>query len=81
MPVGPVKAISLHMQVHGVDAHIGVALEGQLVAPVWHRGIQAADLIVVPEIKHMSLSWKGTKGRKQALESCEEKPVTGLVGE
>lgn len=69
------------MQVHGVDAHIGVALEGQLVAPVWHGGVQAADLIVVPKIEHMTLSWKGTKGRKRALQSGEEKPDTGIVGE
>lgn len=55
------------MQVHGIDAHVGVTLEDQLVVPVWHRGVQAPDFIVVPEVKNMSLSCMGVKENKREL--------------
>lgn len=72
VPVGPVKAICLHMQVHGIDAHVGITLEDQLVAPVSHKGVQAADFIVIPEVKHVSLSWKHLKEESSWEEGQEE---------
>ena len=54
VPVGPEDAVGLDVQVHGVDAHVGVALERLLVAPVGHAGVQAADLVVVGDVQHLS---------------------------
>ena len=53
MPVGPEDAVGLDVQVHGVDAHAGVALERLLVAPVGHTGVQAADLVVVGDVQDL----------------------------
>lgn len=52
MPVGPEDAIGLDVQIHGVDAHVGVALEGLLVKPVGHSG-ETADLVVVRDVEHL----------------------------
>lgn len=62
VPVGPVDAVGLDVQVHGVDAHVGVPLEDLLVAPVGHGRVQAADLVVVCDVQ--DLSW-----------SCERRPL------
>lgn len=50
VPVCPVNAICLHVQVHGVDAHISIPLQDLLVAPVWHGRVEGADFIVVGDI-------------------------------
>lgn len=52
MPVGPVNAIGLDVQIHGVDAYVGVALEGLLVKPVGHSS-KTADFIVVCDVEHL----------------------------
>lgn len=54
VPVCPVNAVCLHMQVHGINAHVGIALEDLLVAPVRHGRVQAADLTVVGNVEHLS---------------------------
>lgn len=56
VPVCPVYAVRLEVQVHGIDAHVGIALEDLLIAPVWHGGVQAADLTVVGDVEHLSRS-------------------------
>lgn len=61
VPVGPEDAVGLDVQVHGVDADAGVALEGLLVAPAGHPGVQAADLVVVGDVKNLPAAvqvWK-----------------------
>lgn len=58
VPVGPVNATSLHVQVHGVYAHVGVTLQDLLVAPVWHGRVQAADFVVIGYVEDLSLSLK-----------------------
>lgn len=57
MPVGPVNAIRLHVQVHGINAHVGITLEDLLIVPVWHGRVQAADFIVISDVEDLSLSW------------------------
>lgn len=71
VPVCPVNAVRLDVQVHGVNAHIGVALEDLLITPVWHGRVQAADLIVVSNIQHLSLSWlmHGKQNRRRTNRS------------
>lgn len=54
VPVGPEDAVSLDVQVHCIDSHAGIALEGLLISPVGHAGIQAADFIVVRDIENLS---------------------------
>ncbi len=36
VPIGPEKAVGLDVQVHGIDAHIGVTLECLLINPLAH---------------------------------------------
>lgn len=57
VPVCPVDPVLLHMQIHGVNAHVSIALEDLLVAPVWHGRVQAAYLTVVSDVEHLSGSW------------------------
>lgn len=57
VPVCPVNAACLDMQVHGINAHVGITLEDLLIAPVWHGRVQAADFTVVSNVEHLSLSW------------------------
>lgn len=52
MPVGPENAIGLDVQIHGVDAYVGVALEGLLVKQV-RPSSETADLIVVCDVEHL----------------------------
>lgn len=56
MPVGPEDAVGLDVQVHGVDAHVGVTLEGLLVHPVRHAWVQTADLIIIGDVEHLPVS-------------------------
>lgn len=58
VPVCPVNAVCLDVQVHGVDAHVGVTLEVLLIAPVRHGRVQAADLVVVSYVEDLSRSWR-----------------------
>lgn len=60
VPVCPVNAVCLDMQVHGINAHVGITLEDLLIAPVWHERVQAPDLIVISDVEHLSLSWRYT---------------------
>lgn len=53
MPVGPKDAVGLDVHVHRVDSNAGVALEGLLVAPVGHAGVQAADLVIVGYVENL----------------------------
>lgn len=48
------------MQVHGINAHVGITLEDLLIAPVWHERVQAADLIVISNVEHLSLCCRCT---------------------
>lgn len=64
MPVGPEDAVGLHMHVHRVDSNAGVTLEGLLIAPVWHAGVQAADLIIVGYVEDLPAAvyvWKAKR--------------------
>ena len=70
VPVGPVDAVGLDVQVHGVNAHVGVALEDLLVAPVRHRRVQAADLIVISDVEHLSWSWGRTGVQVRQTDRC-----------
>lgn len=54
MPVGPEDAVGLNMQVHCINAHTGIPLEGLLVAPVRHGRVQAADFIIVSDVENLS---------------------------
>lgn len=65
MPVRPVYAICLDVDVHGVDAHVSIALENLLVAPVWYGRVQAADFIVIGDVEKLSLSCGGIKKKKR----------------
>lgn len=56
MPVGPEDAVGLDVQVHGVDAHIGVTLEGLFVHPVGHAWVQTADFVVVGDVEHLPVA-------------------------
>lgn len=61
MPVGPEDAVGLDVQVHSINTHTGIALEGLLIAPVGHAGVQAADFIVVGYVENLSTAvhaWK-----------------------
>lgn len=64
MPVGPKDSVGLNVQVHGVDAHAGVSLEGLLIAPVGHARVQAADLVVVGNIKDLPTAVQVCQGKK-----------------
>ena len=61
VPVGPVDAICLDVDVHGVNAHISIALENLLVPPVRYGRVQAADFIVIGDIQKLSLSYGSIK--------------------
>ena len=56
VPVGPVDFVGFDVHVHGVDAHVGVSLEDLLVPPAGHPGVQAADLVIVRDVQHLTLS-------------------------
>ena len=63
MPVGPEDLVGLDVQVHGVDADVGVALERLLVQPVGPAGVQAADLVVICDVEHLPVAveiWNGS---------------------
>lgn len=51
VPVRPINAVCLDVDVHGVDAHVSIALENLLVTPVRYGRVQAADFIVVGDIQ------------------------------
>ena len=53
MPVGPVDAASLDVDIHGIDADALVTLEGLLISRMGVAGEQAADLIVVSDIQDL----------------------------
>lgn len=53
MPVGPVNAIGLDVQVHGIDADVGVTLVCLLIH---HPRIQTADLIVIGNVEHLFIN-------------------------
>lgn len=50
MPVGPEDPVGLDVQVHRINAHTGITLEGLLIAPVGHAGVKASDFIVVSDV-------------------------------
>lgn len=77
MPVGPVDAICLDVDVHGVDAHVSIALENLLVAPVRYGRVQAADFIVIADIQKLSLSYGGIKNKKNNNIVAEPKTQLG----
>lgn len=54
VPVCPEDTVGFDVKVHGVDANAGIALEGLLVAPVGHAGVQAADFIVVSNVEDLT---------------------------
>lgn len=53
VPVGPKDAVGLDVHVHRIYSNAGVALEGLLVAPVGHAGVQAADLVIVGDVENL----------------------------
>lgn len=53
VPIGPKDAVELDVQVHRINSNAGVALEGLLVAPVGHAGVQAADLVIVSDVEDL----------------------------
>lgn len=59
VPVGPVDAASLDVDIHGIDADALVTLEGLLISRMGVAGEQAADLIVVSDIQDLILrAWR-----------------------
>lgn len=67
MPVGPEDAVGLDVQIHRINAHAGIALEGLLIAPVGHARVQAADFIVIGYVENLSTAvhaWKEKRRRK-----------------
>lgn len=54
VPVCPEDTVGFDVEVHGVDANAGVALEGLLVAPVGHPRVQATDFIVVSNVEDLT---------------------------
>lgn len=60
VPICPINTVCLDMQVHGINAYVGITLEYLLVAPVWHERVQAADLIIISNVEHLSLGWRST---------------------
>ena len=59
MPVGPVDAASLDVDIHGIDADALVTLEGLLISRMGVAGEQAAYLIVVSDIQDLILrAWR-----------------------
>lgn len=44
------------MKVHGVNAHVSIALEDLLIAPVRYGRVQAADFIVIGDVQDLSWS-------------------------
>lgn len=56
MPVRPEDLIGFDVQVHGINAHIGITLERLLIYPVGRAGVQATNLIVVSDVEHLSVA-------------------------
>lgn len=56
VPVCPVDGLAFDVQVHGVDANIGVTLEGLLKNPVSVFEVQAADFVVVGYVQDLFFS-------------------------
>lgn len=69
VPVSPVNLVRLDVKVHGVDAHICIALEDLLVAPVWHRRVQAPYFIVVRDIENLPLGWRDAEKQMREQET------------
>lgn len=68
MPVGPKDAVGLDVQVHRINAHAGVTLEGLLIAPVGHARVQAADFVVIGYVENLSTAvqvWNGKEAKSQ----------------
>lgn len=76
VPVGPVDAICLDVDVHGVDAHVSIALEDLLVAPVRYGRVQAADFIVIGDIQKLSLSYGDIKKQQKNNNNIVAEPKT-----
>lgn len=66
MPVGPEDAVALDVQVHCINTHAGIALEGLLIAPVGHARVQAADFVVVSYVQNLSTAVHVCKGKRQS---------------
>lgn len=71
MPVGPEDAVGLDVQVHRIDTHTGVALEGLLIAPVRHARVQAADFIVISYVENLTTAVHVWKENKQ-IHDCHQ---------
>lgn len=82
MPVGPEDAVGLDVQVHGVDAHVGVTLERLLVHPVGHTGVQAANLVVISDVEHLPVdiqTWQRDRGAATDYSQCLRSVRSELV--
>lgn len=64
MPVSPEDAVGLDVEVHRIDTHAGVSLEGLLIAPVGHAGVQAPDFVVVSDVENLSAAVHVCKGKR-----------------
>lgn len=86
VPVGPIDTASLDVDVHGVDAHSLVTLEGLLVSRVRVTGEQAADLIVISNVQDLIFrAWRGERsdvrcGERQGQEARPGRQGWGAVG-
>lgn len=69
MPIGPEDAVGLDVHVHGLDAHVGVALERLLVHPVGHARVQTADLVVVGNVEDLLLAVPSAWGMREGREN------------
>lgn len=67
VPVGPEDAVGFDMQVHRIDTHTGIALEGLLIMPVGHAGVQAADFIVVGDVENLSTAVHACKRKENKI--------------
>lgn len=54
MPVCPEDTVGFDVEVHGIDANTGVALEGLLIAPVGHARVKATDFIVISNVEYLT---------------------------
>lgn len=86
VPVGPIDTASLDVDVHGIDAHSLVTLEGLLVSRVRVTGEQAADLIVVSNVQDLIFrAWRGERsdvrcGERKGQEARSGRQGWGLSG-
>lgn len=75
MPVRPEDAVGLDVQVHCINTHAGIALEGLLIAPVGHARVKAADFIVVSYVENLSTAVHAWKEKRKVTRMAFETEI------